>query len=136
LTETIQIYACNPAIKTDLAVIPEKMLEGAFEAILELAQLMKGYAQVFVRVDTGSLRDSIRVERGGIGMHWRQVRVRAGGYVTNPDTGRKVDYAGIVEKKYPYMRPALNQVRRQAILIMNRNVKSKLANLVSTNPMC
>lgn len=97
-------------VKQDLAELPEKMLESAFEVLLDQAHLMRDLAQVYVRVDTGSLRDSIRVERGGQGMHWRQVRVRAGGYITNPKTGKLVDYATIVEVKYPYMRPAWQQV--------------------------
>jgi len=98
-------------IKQDLAELPDRMLDAAFEVLMERAELMKGLAQVFVRVDTGSLRDSIRIESGGVGKHWRQVKVRAGGYVTNPKTGRVVNYAGIVESKYPFMRPAWEQVK-------------------------
>jgi len=96
--------------KTDLAVLPEKMLVFAFEVLLQQAELMKGLAQIYVPVDTGSLRDSIRVERGGEGEKWRRVRIRAGGYVTNPKTGKLVNYAGIVEAKIPYMRPAFDEV--------------------------
>jgi hypothetical protein len=96
--------------KTDLAVLPEKMLEFAFEVLLQQAELMKGLAQIYVPVDTGSLRDSIRVERGGEGEKWRRVRIRAGGYVTNPKTGKLVNYAGVVEAKFPYMRPAFDEV--------------------------
>jgi len=107
-------------VKQDVAAIPNKLLEGADEAILEVARLMAGLAQVHVRVDTGSLRDSIRVERGGRTMHWRQVRVRAGGYVTNPRTGKIVDYAVVVEAKFPYMRPAWDEVRPQAEAIIRR----------------
>lgn len=107
-------------VKQDVAAIPNKLLEGADEAILEVAHLMAGLAQVHVRVDTGSLRDSIRVERGGRTMHWRQVRVRAGGYVTNPRTGKLVDYAVVVEAKWPYMRPAWDEVRPQAEAIIRR----------------
>ena len=98
-------------IKQDLAELPEKMLDHAFEVLLDQAHLMVGLAQIYVRVDTGSLRDSIRVERGGEGQHWRVVRVRAGGYIVNPDTGRLVDYAVHVENKYPFMRLAWMEVR-------------------------
>jgi len=107
-------------VKRDIADIPNKLLEGAEEAILEVAHLMAGLAQVHVRVDTGSLRDSIRVERGGQGLHWRSVRVRAGGYITNPRTGKLVDYAVVVELKYPYMRPAWNEVQPEAQEIIRR----------------
>jgi len=107
-------------IKQDVAEIPNKLLDGAFEAILEAAHLMQGLAQVYVLVDTGSLRDSIRVERGGEGMHWRRVKVRAGGYVTNPKTGHLVDYAVHVERMHPYMRPAWESVRSQVEEIIRR----------------
>ena len=98
-------------LKTDLADLPEKMLDYAFEVLMSRAELMKGLAQVYVPVDTGSLRDSIRVERGGESKAWRRVRVRAGGYITNPKTGKLVNYAGIVEAKYPYMRPAFDEIK-------------------------
>jgi hypothetical protein len=98
-------------VKTDLADLPEKMLEYAFEVLMSRAELMKGLAQVYVRVDTGSLRDSIRIERGGESKNWRRVRVRAGGYVTNPKTGRLVNYAAVVEQRFPYMRPAFDEVK-------------------------
>ena len=52
-------------VKGEIAQLPEKMLEGAWEEIIQAVTLMKALAQVYVRVDTGSLRDSIRVERGG-----------------------------------------------------------------------
>jgi HK97 gp10 family phage protein len=87
----------DPAVKTKIATLPDKMLEYAFETLLKQAELIKGLAQIYVPVDTGALRDSIRIERGGEGKQWRQVSIRAGGYVTNPKTGRKVDYAGFQE---------------------------------------
>jgi HK97 gp10 family phage protein len=83
----------DPNIKEKLAVLPEKMTDAAFEVLMAQAHLIVGLAQVYVPVETGSLRDSIRVERGGEGLHWREVKVRAGGYVVNPKTGRLVDYA-------------------------------------------
>lgn len=111
MTATLQLNLTSGTVKQDLAELPEKMLDHAFEVLMDQAHLMAGIAQVLVRVDTGSLRDSIRVERGGKGKHWRVVRVRAGGYITNPDTGRLVDYAVHVESKYPFMRPAWEQIR-------------------------
>jgi len=97
--------------KEEIARLPEKMLEYAFEALMQQAELMKGLAQVYVRVDTGSLRDSIRVERGGEREGWRRIRVRAGGYIVNPKSGQLVNYAIHVEAKYPYMRPAYEEIR-------------------------
>ncbi len=93
MSATIRFDISDPAIKAKLANLPQEMLKHAEEALLKQAELIKGLAQVYVPVDTGSLRDSIRIERGGQSMNWRQIRVRAGGYVTNPKTGRKVDYA-------------------------------------------
>jgi len=120
MTETIRLDFSKGTVKEDVAAIPNKLLEGAEEAILELAHLILGLAQVHIRVDTGSLRDSGRVERGGKTMHWRQVRVRFGGYIVNPKTGKLVNYAAIVEQKWPYLRPAGEEVRGQAEELIRR----------------
>ncbi len=112
--------------KTDLADLPEKMLDWAMEVLMDRAHLIVGKAQINVRVDTGSLRDSGRVERGGEGLGWRRVRVRFGGYVTNPKTGRLVDYAAIVEEKYPYLRPAV----QDEITTISAMIKTKVVEKV------
>jgi len=112
-------------VKEKLANLPEKMLEWAFEVLMKQAELMKGLAQVYVPVDTGSLRDSIRVERGGESLNWRQVRVRAGGYVTNPKTHRLVNYAMIVEAKQPFMRPAFEEVEATIAEMISAEVVKK-----------
>ena len=104
-------------------MLPEKMLEAAYEELLQQAELMKGLAQVNVRVDTGSLRDSIRIERTAPTHHLhRMVRVRAGGYVTNPRTKKIVDYAAIVEHKWPFMRPAWDSIRSNVEALIQRRV--------------
>jgi hypothetical protein len=108
----VNIDLYDPNIKEKLAVLPEKMADAAFEILMNQAHLIVALAQVYCPVDTGSLRDSIRVERGGAGLRWREVRVRAGGYVTNPKTGRKVDYAWYVENyTQPFLSPAIAEVR-------------------------
>ena len=113
-------------LKTDLADLPEKMLEYAFEVLMSRAELMKGLAQVYVRVDTGSLRDSIRIERGGEGKEWRRVRVRAGGYVENPKhPGHTVNYAWIVEQRFPYMRPAFDEIKGDIAEMIRAKVVEK-----------
>lgn len=119
--------------KRDIAEIPNRLLEGAEEAILEAAHLMAGLSQVHVRVDLGNLRDTIRVERGGKGKYWREVRVRAGGYPMQrgPRAGQPVDYAAVVEAKYPYMKPAWNEVRGQVEAIINRICLEEVAQLES-----
>jgi hypothetical protein len=123
---SIKYDLSDTLVKEKLANLPEKMLEFAFEVLLKQAELMKGLAQVYVPVDTGSLRDSIRVERGGESLHWRQVRVRAGGYVTNPKTGRLVNYAAIVEAKQPFMRPAFEEVEPTIAEMIKANVVNKV----------
>lgn len=115
----------DPNLKTKLAQLPEKMLEWAEEVLLSRAELMKGLAQVMVPVDTGSLRDSIRIERGGLGLHWREIRVRAGGYVTNPKTGRLVDYALYVELRTPFMEPAYLSIKDDIARLISLNVVQK-----------
>lgn len=90
--------------------------EEVAEAIDEVAEKVKADAKRMCPVDTGSLKASIRkmvVARPG-GNRW-EVSVRAGGYVTNPKTHRKVDYAMHVEygtsnsRAQPFLRPAVSQ---------------------------
>jgi hypothetical protein len=102
------------------------MIEWAEEVLLDRAHYMRDIAQVTVRVETGSLRDSIRVERGGKGQFWREVRVRAGGYVVNPKTGRLVDYAVFVENNYPFMAPAFLQVKDEIAYMIKSLVVEKV----------
>jgi len=116
----LQVDMNSYTVKQDVAAIPNKLLEGAEEAILQVAYLMKGLWQIHIRVDTGSARDSIRVERGGQTMHWRQVRVRGGGYVVNPKTGRLVDYMVIIEAKYGAGRQAWSEVQPEAQDVIRR----------------
>jgi hypothetical protein len=114
------------ASKIDLALLPEKMLDYALEVLMDQAHLIVAYAQMNVHVDTGALRDSIRVERGGQDERWRQIRIRAGGYITNPKTGRIVDYAGVVEARYPYLRPAYDEVADQIVEMLKTKVVEKM----------
>jgi len=107
MSEHIVIHYGEQA-KVDLARLPDQMKEGALEALDEAADFMVVVAKSYVRVDTGTLQNSIRKEkRGDI------VAVIAGGMgFANPRTGRGCDYAMPVEAKYPYMRPAWETVRR------------------------
>lgn len=81
-----------------------------------VADRVKGDAQEMCPVDTGSLQRSIRKEVISKPSQkiW-QISVRAGGYVTNPKTRRKVDYAAYVEygtstnRPQPFLQPALMQ---------------------------
>ena len=113
-------------VKSQLAELPEKMLEDAWEEIIQAVTLMKGLAQVYVPVETGSLRDSIRVERGGSGKGWRVIGLRAGGYIVNPKTGKLVDYACYVEKKQSYICRAWYSVCPNIMDLIRRGVLSKV----------
>ena len=106
-------------------------MQEAHDQLETQAQLMKGYAQVMVAVDTGSLRDSIRVEEVPTQNedYMRQIRVRAGGYVTNPKTGRKVDYAQFVEAREPFLEPAFEMVRDNILSILNELIPELVNNM-------
>lgn len=124
---TITLDFSDPNIKQKLANLPEKMLEYAFEVMLKQAELVKGLWQIYIRVETGSARDSIRVERGGEGLHWRQVKVRGGGYIINPKTGRRVDYMAIIEMKYGAGRMAFEEVKPTIAGMIESHVVEKVS---------
>ena len=102
------------------------MLEYALEVLLNQAELMKDLWKVYIQVDTGSARDSIRIERGGEGLGWRQVSVRGGGYVVNPKTGRLVDYMAIIEAKYGAGKMAFDEVKGTIAEMIQSNVVEKI----------
>lgn len=116
----------DPALKEKIAQLPEKMLEFALQVLMAQAHVIVALAQINVLVDTGTLRDTGRVERGGRGMHWRQVRVRFGGYLVNPKTGKLCDYARIVEQRYPYLRPAVEQHKPVIAIMLKNEVVEKI----------
>ena len=109
-------------IKQALAELPENMEKAAMEALDEGATFIVTTAKQFVPVDTGTLRKSIRKERGGIGKAWRVVRVRAGGYFVNPKTGKLANYAHWVEMRYPYLTPAVALGRQFIVDLIKRKV--------------
>lgn len=126
MTTTIYLDLADPNVKRQLAQLPEKMVDYAFEAIIKQAELMRDLAKIYCPVDTGSLRDSIRVERGGEAKGWREVRVRAGGYITNPRTGKRVDYAIYQEAARGFMAAAYAEVQPTIVDMINANVVEKV----------
>ena len=110
----------NGTIKLQIAQIPDRLLEGAEQAVIETAYLVLGLAQIYVNVKTGALRDSGRIERGGEGLTWKEVKVRFGGYATNPRTGKLVDYAVHVERRYHYLARAVAEANPEMLAIVNR----------------
>jgi hypothetical protein len=111
LSSTIYMDLSDPAVKSKLATLPEKMSNHAYEAMMTQARLIVALFQIYTTVETGSLRDTGRVERGGEGMHHRQISVRIGGYRINPKTGRIVDYAKHQEFGTRYIRGTLALTR-------------------------
>jgi HK97 gp10 family phage protein len=88
----------------------------AQKALHEVAERIRDEAKTFCPVDTGSLKKSIRVRTLlSSSTHVKTIGVSAGGYITNPNTGKIVDYAIPVEfgtykmEPQPYMRPALDK---------------------------
>jgi len=118
---TIQLRL-NSNTKYALAELEDNIADWAFEALLEQAEVMKGYWQIFINVDTGAARDSIRIERGGEGKYWKQVKVRGGGYVINPKTGRLVDYMWILEQRYGAGRAAFEIIKPVIAMMIEEKV--------------
>lgn len=79
----------------------------AAAAVREVAVKIRDTAKGWVLVDTGSLMKSIRLQSRKFSGGYHSIGVSAGGYVTNPKTGRKVDYGLYVEADYPFLRPAV-----------------------------
>ena len=130
--QTFTIDLFDPNIKSSLAELPEKMADYAEEILVSQAHLIVGLAQVYCPVDTGSLRDSIRMERGGRGKYWREVRVRAGGYVTNPKTGKIVDYASYQEfgTRYIYGTYFLSRAVEEVAPTIKTLIEQGIVNIV------
>jgi len=104
----IRYNSLREILQADLARLPDKMKEGALEALNEAADFMVTLAKGYVLVDTGTLQKSIRKEQSG-----NVVRVIAGGYqFINPKTNKPCTYAIYVEAKNPFMKPAWEAVKR------------------------
>jgi len=95
----------------------------------EMAEAIRDLAKIFVPIETGSLQKSIRLQshtKSG-GLH--SIGVSAGGYVTNPKSGRMVDYAIHVEfgtsrmMPRPFMRPALDMCKRTVTKLIKEGLK-------------
>ena len=71
----IRYNSLREIMQADLARLPDKIKEGALEAINEAADFMVTIAKGYCPVDTGTLERSIRKEQSG-----NIIRVIAGGY--------------------------------------------------------
>lgn len=103
-------------MKIDIATLKDRIDNIAENVVNQVANLIVGYAKINVPVDTGSLRDSIRRESGDEG--WLTKKVRAGGYIVNPKTGRLVDYAAFVEGRYGFMESAVWQAEAEVRMLL------------------
>ena len=125
---TVEVFGAQK-LKARLVEMQRGLLNEAEKAIREIAVKIRDDAKRFCPVDTGSLKKSIRLgvtarPAGNI----RIIQVRAGGYVTNPKTGRKVDYASHVEfgtsrqRPQPFMRPAIDNHKKDLARVLRRKI--------------
>lgn len=110
-----------------LARLKETLNKASEKVIKDIAILIRDDAKTMCPVDTGSLRKSIRLQVYAMpATYVHRVGVSAGGYVTNPKTKRKVDYAVHVEygtsrsRAQPFIRPAVARHKNK----LPKNVKN------------
>jgi len=109
VTVTLNMGAFSPeTVKMQVANLQANLEPWAEEVVISKAGLMRDIWKTIAAVDTGSYRDSIRIQRVGVGRV--KITVRAGGYIVNPKTGRLVDYAGWLELRYHFGQQAFNEV--------------------------
>ena len=110
-----------------LAGIPHGLRQETEKELHRVVEKIRDLAKRFCPVDTGSLKLSIRiyVHANPAGV-WHVISVRAGGYITNPKTGLKVNYAVYVEfgtskmHAQPFLRPAWQTYRRELQRVMRK----------------
>jgi len=102
------------------------------EGLSEVADRIVADAKAMVPIDTGSLQRSIRKQHHVSEGHIHNLGVSAGGYATNPRTGRIVSYAVHVEygtsrmAPKPYLRTALEANRQSLTDVLKRNLEESL----------
>lgn len=121
MSETVVLNYDRGTVKTDLSQLSEIARQAGVEAISDVADRIVMNAKGLCRKRTGSLEQSIRKECIG-----NSVRVRAGGYVTNPLTGKIVDYAVFEEAKTGFMKLALDAERDRLLALVRQRVAEKL----------
>jgi hypothetical protein len=86
-----------------LEMLPEKLNSEILNIILDQIALIVALAQVNCRVDTGTLQNTIHAEITLNNNEIKQVTIKAG--------GPAAPYAPIIEAKYPFLYPAIEQVK-------------------------
>jgi len=129
---SLKIYGLQQ-LMTDLTRIQGDLDAEVVEALDEVAEKIKKDAKDGCPVDTGSLQKSIRRQKHAMpARHVHAIGVSAGGYITNPKTGRKVDYAAYVEfgtsktRPQPFMQPAIEKNREEVRRILSKKVLEAL----------
>jgi len=116
-------------LKANLLKLSNEIDPLTVRELKRIAEAIKKDAKAMCPVDTGSLRSSIR--RGAYAMpamHTHSIRVTAGGYITNPKTKRKVDYASHVEfgtsrsRAQPFLRPAYEKHKKELLPAISRGM--------------
>lgn len=97
--------------------LPEKLKLEALAILKESAETIAIHAQGLVKVRTGNLKSTIRVEQTGANTY----TVKAGG-ATAP-------YAVIVEEKYPFISPAVELVKPSIEAKLKTVIQEKLNNV-------
>lgn len=121
MSETVVLNYDRGTVKSDLSQLAEIARKAGVEAVSDVADRIVVNAKGLCPTRTGSLQQSIRKECVG-----NSVRVRAGGYVTNPLTGKIVDYAVFVEAKTGFMKLSLDAERDRLLDLVRQRVAEKL----------
>ena len=101
-------------------------------ALNEVAEKIRDSAKENAPVDTAALQKSIAKETITHKGKVKSIRVRAGGRVRNPKTGRLVDYASYVEfgtsrmAAQPFLRPAYVEHRQEILKAITRGMMARL----------
>jgi hypothetical protein len=95
------------ALAKTLNTLPDDIQAELILGLRDIGEQAAAIAQMFVRVDTGALRETIHVEQTG-----QDIQVVAG--------GPKAPHAPIIEVKYPYLAPAIEAVKPQIDALIAR----------------
>jgi len=100
-----------------LADMPEDIQRQITTELKAIGEEAAALAQMFVRVDTGALRNTIKSTVEGT-----QLKLSAGGL--------SAPHAPIIEVKYPYLAPAVEAIKPQIDALLN-SVQMEMQNRVS-----
>jgi HK97 gp10 family phage protein len=137
---SVEIVGLNK-LMARITELNQSLDPSAEAGLKEFAEVVRDMAKIFCPVGTpqstgipgyigGSLRTSIRIQAyAKPKAHLHKIGVSAGGYITNPNTGRKVDYARWVEHgtsrmmSRPFMRPALDMCKKSILKLIKGGLK-------------